>query len=754
MSLRTKTWLFIGTLLASLTVALSVAAHAMLLRSFADLEIQDTREHVARTVNSLYNDLDALNTLCRDWAFWDDTYAFVANANPEYVQTNLVDAAFAGAELNLMVYLDAAGETVYAKAFDLEAETSIPLPEGLQAHLSDGALLLQRPDHEVTGIILLPEGPMLVAAQPILTSEAKGPSRGTLVMGRYLSARQVQRLSEAIRLPVAIYPVGDARVPPELAPGAPPVVQPRDDETVAGYALLDDIYGQPALALRVDAPRTIYQQGQATVLSFLWWQLLAGLALGAAGLLFLERLILARVARLSARVGEIGACGNAAMRVSASGNDELARLAHAVNGMLAALERTQSDLQASEARYRTLSATLAQTVEERTTDLRRVKERVEAIFNSSSDAILVTGPTGEIEQANPELRQMFGYEADAVFRQPVTLIAEASHAPALMEALQAALAGDRPERVEFLARRCDGSVFDADMAVAPVANNSAQRRSLVCSVRDISLRKRMEAELRNALEREKELSALKTRFVAMASHDFRTPLATIKITVDALANYGDRMTPAQKAERFARVADQVEHMTRLLEDVLAFGQMDSATAQFNPAPLDLDRLCQEIVAEFVSAASETHRLEYVCTGECVEVHADEKLVRRIITNLLSNAIKYSPQGGRVQLALAHDGDAARLRVTDEGIGIPESDQKRLFVAFHRAANVGEIKGSGLGLAIVKRAVDLHGGAITCESEVGKGATFTVTLPTVPKAGPDDSPDAASVEERCAPATGG
>jgi signal transduction histidine kinase len=155
-------------------------------------------------------------------------------------------------------------------------------------------------------------------------------------------------------------------------------------------------------------------------------------------------------------------------------------------------------------------------------------------------------------------------------------------------------------------------------------------------------------------------------------------------------------------------------------------------------PLDLDKFCRELVEERQLTTGSQHNLVFTSHSNCTLVapgtasmastYMDEKLLRYIIGNLLSNAIKYSPQGSQVKFDLACDQDQAILRIQDEGIGIPVKDQQHLFKSFHRGSNVGTISGTGLGLAIVKSSVDLHGGQIAVESEVGVGTTFTVTLP--------------------------
>jgi signal transduction histidine kinase len=169
-------------------------------------------------------------------------------------------------------------------------------------------------------------------------------------------------------------------------------------------------------------------------------------------------------------------------------------------------------------------------------------------------------------------------------------------------------------------------------------------------------------------------------------------------------------------------------MTQLLNDVLVLGKAEAGKLEFNPQPLDLEQFCLNLTDELNLDASNQHNLTFVNHAQAIQANLDEKLLRHILNNLLSNAIKYSPSGSDVKFELSCQDTQAIFRIQDEGIGIPEEDQQRLFESFHRAKNVGNVPGTGLGLAIVKNAIDLHGGKISVNSQVGMGTTFTVAIP--------------------------
>jgi signal transduction histidine kinase len=245
---------------------------------------------------------------------------------------------------------------------------------------------------------------------------------------------------------------------------------------------------------------------------------------------------------------------------------------------------------------------------------------------------------------------------------------------------------------------------------------------------DITDRKKSEAEMREALEQQKALNALRSRFVAMTSHEFRTPLAAILSAEELLRHYGDRLPPEERRETLDSIAAGVQRMSRMLDRVLLLGRADAQMLDFHPAQADPRALC----TQFVQEARLQHpqgRSEVVCdvAPDVGPGLYDEKLLRHIFGNLLSNAIKYSPRGGRVLFGVRREEGATVFRVEDQGIGIPPDEIGHLFESFHRASNVGTIQGTGLGLAIVKNAVEMHGGTIAVESRLGAGTAFTVRI---------------------------
>jgi len=245
---------------------------------------------------------------------------------------------------------------------------------------------------------------------------------------------------------------------------------------------------------------------------------------------------------------------------------------------------------------------------------------------------------------------------------------------------------------------------------------------------DIDDRKRAEVELLAAVQREKELSEMKSKFVSTASHEFRTPLATMLSSAELLEHYSESLSPAEKVNLLQTIQGGAKRMSEMIDDVLTLGRAESGVLKLNLGPTNLRELCASVVSEFRIAQGKEHVITLDDRFDRVEATMDERLLRHILNNLLSNAVKYSPPGSEVTLSLARREEQAAIEIQDRGIGIPLEDQPRMFESFHRASNVENRPGTGLGLAIVKKAVELHGGEISLSSAVGSGTRFTVMLP--------------------------
>ncbi|CAN1209586.1 histidine kinase [Tumidithrix helvetica PCC 7403] len=360
--------------------------------------------------------------------------------------------------------------------------------------------------------------------------------------------------------------------------------------------------------------------------------------------------------------------------------------------------------------------------------LRQSEERFRSLIENALDIIMILEPDGTIAYISPSSEKVLGYSVTDLVGKNVAEFVHPDDWGTVRDRLTNIMPSSEPNRtIEFRDRHQDGSWRILEAISQPFVDSNSTRRIMV-NARDITERKRLD-EIWLALEREKELSALKTRFFSMASHEFRTPLSTALAAAQVLENSPNEWNNTEKRLRnLHRIQDAIKNMVQLLDDILTINRAETGKLAFNPKPLNLELYCHYFVEEMRLNTGSQHTLTFTSQGKVVSVCLDEKLLRSILSNLLSNAIKYSPQGGNVQLSLTFQSDRAILEVRDRGIGIPLEDQKQFFEPFYRGKNVRTIPGTGLGLVVVKKCVDLHQGTIHIDSEIGKGTTCVVTLP--------------------------
>jgi len=358
----------------------------------------------------------------------------------------------------------------------------------------------------------------------------------------------------------------------------------------------------------------------------------------------------------------------------------------------------------------------------------RTSSEREAILNSALVGIVLSVARTH-EWVNEKFAQMLGYPRQVLIGQSSRHIHPNDECWEIFgKEARAALIETGSYICERRLKRRNGELFWVEMAGSCIRPNDPDS-GVIWTFLDISERKKSEEESREALEQQKALNALRTRFVAMTSHEFRTPLAAILSAEELLRHYGDRLPQPERIEILDGIAAGVQRMSRMMDRVLLLGRADAQMLEFAPQQVDLPALSRQLVEEAKLQQPDTACEIALELGEGVGTAAyDEKLLRHIFGNLLSNAVKYSPGGGTVRFAVRREDGATVFEVADQGIGIPEAEIPHLFESFHRASNVGQIPGTGLGLAIVRNAVEVHGGTIAVESGPGKGTRFTVRLP--------------------------
>lgn len=368
-------------------------------------------------------------------------------------------------------------------------------------------------------------------------------------------------------------------------------------------------------------------------------------------------------------------------------------------------------------------------------ELRDNENKLRKILDSAIDGVISIDVHGIVTEWNKQAEVIFGYTAEEAIGIPLTETIiphnfREAHDRGMSHYLKT---GDGPvlnQKIEISALRKNGEEFPIELAIIPVKTKRVQ--TFTAFVSDITVQKKVQEETEKALGKERELNELKSRFVAMTSHEFRTPLTTIKQNADLISFKLDNLLPEKSQDftkYFDRITSEIGRVTGLMNDILMLGQIEAGRIEIKKKESDLVAFAENIVLKHRYDGDDPMSIDFKVVGVPKPVHFDRQLFDHVISNLISNAIKYSEGKSVPEVTLAFNKlKTVNLHVKDSGIGIPKKDQKGLFQSFYRATNVKNIQGSGLGLSIVKEFTEMHSGTVSVISEAGKGSEFIVEIP--------------------------
>jgi PAS domain S-box-containing protein len=693
--------------------SLFLLSRILLLRGYARLEEDFASQNLERAASALTNDLNTLDRTTSEYASWDQTYAYLHGENPAYVKSEFPASTFQQLKIGFVVILDNSGHKVFSKGFDLARSGEAPLPAGLDVNLKTGSSILDHKslDSRVMGILMLKDGPVLMVSRPALTSDSRGPIAGTLIMGRALDSAEVQNLSEMIHVPLSIERLDDKAANAD-SPSANRTISERfpvhiraiDQDSLAAHEVLNDVYGRPAIILRVTLQRTIYEQAQTTLLQFSLLLLAAGLIFGAGTLYLLERVILSRVANLSDGITHIGASGNLSARLEVRGKDELAYLGTAINSMLEDLENAQIEQHQGRTR------------------LGVMMEKMPAILWTTDTELRYTSAVGAgLEPLGLRSNELTGKTLFEYFetRDP-EFPSIAAHRKAL-----------KGESVTY-ELQWKSRVFESH--VQPLRGNEGEFIGLIGVALDITDRKHLADQLRQA----QKMQAV-GELAGGVAHDFNNLLMVVKGHAEMLSDRLPQVSPQRfNVEQIQTAAERAASLTRQL---LAF----SRKQVLKPRVLDLNEVVGGMIQMVSRLIDDNIELAFLPGAKLGNVKADPSQIEQVVLNLVVNARDAMPSGGRLTIETSsveldknytakhavvelEPGPYVMLTVTDTGCGMDAQTQARIFEPFFTTKEPG--KGTGLGLATVYGVVKQSGGYVWVYSELGHGTTFKVYLPMV------------------------
>lgn len=629
--MRRRILLAIGATLMAMLLIIWFATRATLLAGFERMEQSEMRENVERVRSALERDLAGLASTAYDWGAGDETYGFMSTLDPSYVHENLKDATLVNLGLDLMAFADLDGRMVHVRSLGR-------LPAGLDTLFSRYPVL-RWPTPEtrsVEGVAVLGDEVWLLAAHPILSNDHEGPSRGTLLLGRRLDQEEVDSLAARVRLELrllipATLPAGDPALSSlgKLSADAPLLVeQPAPDHLVA-YATLRDLNGAEDIALAVGTKSEIRKQAMGSAVTSMLWIAVSGVVFGAVVLGFLEQRVLARLHSLSSQVLSIKTGGRPALRLEIGGADQIAYLAAAINGMLAALESSTHELEASE-------------------------RRAKAFLDAVPDLILFVTADGTIRDIRLPIDWSVAGLSEGIRGMPIEGIKDlfASVSPGDRERLGGAARTTRQTQVPQLVDldlSVDGAARSFEVRIAATPSDE-----MLYVVRDVTAhRQAVEAERKEILLRE-------------IHHRVRNNLQLISSLLGLQAGSTD---DERVKVILSESQDRIRSMALIHERLTQSSQIGgSGYATY------IRDLVEHLAKSYAGASG---KVEIVAELEEIALPTDSTLPVGLITNeLLTNALQHAfpaDRAGRVRVALSRTADAEPtvvLCVEDNGVGLP------------------------------------------------------------------------------------
>ncbi len=389
------------------------------------------------------------------------------------------------------------------------------------------------------------------------------------------------------------------------------------------------------------------------------------------------------------------------------------------------------------------------------------KEGIDALFLYATEGILVANDKGEITRINPSAENLFGYDRNELIGKKIEVLVprrlSARHTDHRDKFNHNPHARSMGAGMELYGLKKDGTELPVEISLSPYS--TPEGKFVIAFIVDITVRKQAEEKLKNysaeletqvknrtlileeaiqeleetkkdlhnALEKERELNELKSRFVSMASHEFRTPLTTMMSSLSLVNKYADQNDTENRRKHVSKIKTSINNLTDILNDFLSVSKFEEGKVEYLPEQMNMKAFITDIIAEMKTMATDGQNLIYQHSGD-ETASFDKKLLKNVLFNLISNAVKFSPEGGLIEVKTQVSSSAVKISVKDNGIGISKEDQKHLFERFFRGHNAMHIQGTGLGLNIVTKYAELMNASVSFKSKENKGTTFTIIIP--------------------------
>lgn len=675
MKLRTKTLLaLVGTFICFFILILGISV-TITSSGLHNLETEDGDESTLQALAALQNEGDSLLKISQDWSRWDDMYQYVNDQNTDFVVKNLDPGTLANVNLNLMIISDSSGKVIFVKELSRDFSTEQDIPEPVLARIRSLPEFSNITDRTTgtLGIIMLPEGAMEIAVSPILPSDTQGPSRGTVIMGRYLDTGILSHIRIITGFPVEIFSKYDPAITPEILQGlAKPdsrgiFVQPVDENTLAGYAVFTAMDGEP-LYVRTTMPRTLYHTGFSIVSQFFVLFIISAITITIIVMLVMDYVVLRRIALLSHEVDSYTRRdGEKLPEPVLSGADELAQLETTIR-------KSHTNLAESEQRFR-------------------------RIIETAQEGFWLTDEKSGIVLVNTQIAKILGYTDQEMMGLPIhkfvpddELLLCDRHRKTWAEGIQ--------ERFECRLKKKDGSVIWAIISVTPIMNQDTFSGSFAM-ITDITERKQVEDSLLRATKKLNLLNAI--------------TFNDIQNSIFALSGYL-HLTKSQMPD--GHPVDAIEKEIEIVSSI-----SESLEYAKNYQSLGLSPpIWQDVSQAFLFGIShlDVSKLKRNLAIDKVEIFADP-LLEHVFLVLAENTIIHAPSATEISMQKKETEAGLFLIYEDNGPGIPVERKERIFERHYS-------KKTAMGLFLAREILGITGITIRETGEPVKGVRFEILVP--------------------------
>ena len=738
MSLKSKAALIFLGIFVVYGAADYAVQQFVVLPSFIALERNEARKDLERAVGAIKREVHHLNTFCWDWSAWDDTYAFMVSRSKKYIKSNLVLSTFTDNGINLIYFIDQGGEVIWGKIYDLKTEKPIKLT-GFQKGAFQGnhSLIPQQKQTEdfsqisASGIVATEKGPMLVAARPILTSEDEGPSRGTLIMGRFLDDDLVRTLVDQSKVVFSIHPVGSdsSREPTReingsCTSGSPYLFEKQGPLHLLVSTTFPDVEGNPAFLITARIPRTIFAKGYDTTRYAVISGFVSMFLVLIIMLFVLQRTILRPIIELKNHTLSIGKTGDLSARVSIGRQDEIGALGSEFDRMMEKLEERTDKLTELN---REMKKDIARRIQAEEA-LRVSEEKYRTILESIEDGYYEVDIDGNFTFFNDSLCEIYGYPKNELMGMNIRKSTDQETAKQGYNVFNKVYTTGRAEKgFEWPVIRKDCTKRSVEASVSLRRDAEGEPIGFRGIVRDITEKQRLEAQLQQA----QKMEVIGTLAGGIA-HDFNNLMTSVLGNI-SLAKM--EMKPESKAFRNLVEAEKASIQTKeLTTRLITFSKGGEPVKE----TVSIGDLVKDAVGS--SLQSSDISCKFSIPDDILPVEADEEQMKQVIHNVMTNAQEAMAGQGSINVSCENvdigekdtltlkDGQYVKISIRDQGPGIPKKDLTKIFDPYFSTKEMGTQKGIGLGLAVSDSIVKKHDGLITVESELGRGTTLSIYLP--------------------------